>query len=60
MTIHQAKGREWNRVGVILNDVEIERLNSGLQRSNEDDRQLYVAITRARCQVHWVREEGDI
>jgi DNA helicase-2/ATP-dependent DNA helicase PcrA len=51
MTIHQAKGREWDRVGVRLTDGEISRLAAGLDRNVEPDRALYVALTRARHAV---------
>jgi DNA helicase-2/ATP-dependent DNA helicase PcrA len=48
MTVHQAKGREWDRVGVKLSDDEQAILASGLDVGNERHRQLYVACTRAR------------
>jgi len=48
MTVHQAKGREWNRVGVRLSEEERATLAGGLRVENERHRQLYVACTRAR------------
>lgn len=51
MTIHQAKGREWNNVGIILSPNELARLGTGLDREAEVDRTLYVALTRARDSV---------
>lgn len=54
MTIHQAKGREWDHVGVRLRDAEIVRLANGLDRDVESDRALYVALTRARYTVRRV------
>jgi len=48
MTVHQAKGREWDVVGLALNQEERMSLSAGLQRENESHRQLYVACTRAR------------
>jgi DNA helicase II / ATP-dependent DNA helicase PcrA len=48
MTIHQAKGREWNAVGVRLKRTQVERLSSGLTQASSDDRAIYVALTRAR------------
>lgn len=48
MTVHQAKGREWDRVGVRLSEEECATLASGLRVDNERHRQLYVACTRAR------------
>lgn len=54
MTIHQAKGREWDRVGVRLTDRERGRLAAGLDRDVESDRALFVALTRARFAVRMV------
>jgi len=54
MTIHQAKGREWDRVGIRLSDTESGRLTAGLDRSVEGDRALYVGLTRARYSVRLV------
>lgn len=51
MTIHQAKGQEWDHVGVRLSDPEADRVSAGLDRSIESDRALYVALTRARFAV---------
>ena len=55
MTIHQAKGREWDRVGIRLTENQIGRLHAGLDRDDEEDRKLYVALTRARHEVCAVR-----
>lgn len=51
LTVHQAKGGEWPRVGVYLTQPEAALLASGLEELEEDDCVLYVAITRAmtRC-----------
>jgi len=51
MTIHQAKGREWNQVGVRLTDGEVGILGGGLDPAVESNRALYVALTRARNAV---------
>jgi DNA helicase-2/ATP-dependent DNA helicase PcrA len=51
MTIHQAKGREWDNVGVRLSDTEIGHLAGGLDPEVETHRALYVALTRARYAV---------
>jgi hypothetical protein len=48
LTTHQAKGREWDVVGVRLGTGEQEALAAGLNVSVESHRQLYVACTRAR------------
>jgi DNA helicase-2/ATP-dependent DNA helicase PcrA len=54
MTIHQAKGREWDRVGVKLRESDIQRLANGLDSADEGDRALYVALTRAKYTVRKV------
>jgi len=54
LTIHQAKGREWSQVGVALSDPERARLAKGLEQDSEDDRALYVALTRARHETRLV------
>lgn len=48
MTIHQAKGREWDNVACRFTDSEVAALAGGLTSANEKHRQLYVACTRAR------------
>jgi DNA helicase-2/ATP-dependent DNA helicase PcrA len=47
LTIHQAKGREWNTVGVKLEASELQALERGLQRNDENHRCTYVALTRS-------------
>ncbi|WP_225724669.1 MULTISPECIES: UvrD-helicase domain-containing protein [unclassified Nocardia] len=47
MTVHQAKGREWPVVGLYLGEDDIDRLAAGLIQHRDDDRVLYVALTRA-------------
>ncbi|UUU29921.1 ATP-binding domain-containing protein [Streptomyces sp. CA-210063] len=48
MTCHQAKGREWDRVGVRLEEADAAVLRRGLDPADEAHRALYVALTRAR------------
>jgi DNA helicase-2/ATP-dependent DNA helicase PcrA len=48
LTIHQAKGREWDEVGVSLTAPERSRLAEGLSQASATDRSLYVALTRAK------------
>ena len=48
LTTHQAKGGEWDAVGVKLADTHRARLAAGLSVEAETDRKLYVACTRAR------------
>lgn len=48
LTTHQAKGREWDSVGVRLSPSERQALAGGLSVQVDAHRQLYVACTRAR------------
>ena len=46
ITAHQAKGRQWERVGVCLTDEAVAALGAGLDVQEDDHRTLYVALTR--------------
>lgn len=48
LTVHQAKGREWRRVGVALSEKDERTLASGLQKLDPEHCVLYVALTRAK------------
>ncbi|MGW3340049.1 ATP-dependent helicase [Streptomyces sp. NPDC001009] len=48
LTCHQAKGREWDKVGVRLEESDATALSQGLDPDDEAHRALYVALTRAR------------
>jgi DNA helicase-2/ATP-dependent DNA helicase PcrA len=48
LTTHQAKGGEWEAVGVRLTNPERAALASGLSVAEDTHRKLYVACTRAR------------
>lgn len=48
LTVHQAKGREWDSVALRLSDDGRAMLAAGLSKDNEGHRLLYVACTRAR------------
>lgn len=48
LTVFQAKGREWERVGVALYRNQIDALKSGLRELEEEHCIIYVAITRAK------------
>lgn len=48
LTVFQAKGREWERVGVALYRSQIDALKSGLRELEEEHCIIYVAITRAK------------
>ncbi|MFE0808822.1 UvrD-helicase domain-containing protein [Streptomyces sp. NPDC058848] len=60
LTAHQAKGREWNNVGVLLTNSERETLAAGLVQTREDHRTLYVALTRAKQTTHRIADSGSI
>lgn len=52
LSVHQAKGREYDRVGLRLKAPEVRRLTAGLDPDQHHHRVLYVAATRARhCTV---------
>lgn len=48
LTTHQAKGGEWDIVGVSLRDNERKALGTGLTVTEDLHRKIYVATTRAR------------
>jgi DNA helicase-2/ATP-dependent DNA helicase PcrA len=48
LTVYQAKGREWPRVGVMLTSRDKELLASGLRELQDEDCVIYVALTRAK------------
>jgi DNA helicase-2/ATP-dependent DNA helicase PcrA len=48
LTTHQAKGGEWDTVGVCLRDDERVALAAGLSSAEDMHRKIYVACTRAR------------
>lgn len=47
LTTHQAKGGEWDRVGVHMTDAERTALAGGLSVHEDTHRKVYVACTRA-------------
>lgn len=48
LTAHQAKGCEWQVVGLHLKPEEQEALAAGLDSTRDLHRKIYVACTRAR------------
>jgi DNA helicase II / ATP-dependent DNA helicase PcrA len=52
ITIHSAKGREWEHVGVVPNGSLKDRLKEGLSVDDEEDRIVFVGISRARQGVY--------
>ncbi|MEU4157874.1 3'-5' exonuclease [Actinoplanes sp. NPDC026670] len=51
LTVHQAKGCEWDAVGVCLTATQRAALASGLDPANSNHRIIYVALTRAKSTV---------
>ncbi|MFI7470559.1 ATP-binding domain-containing protein [Nonomuraea sp. NPDC049646] len=51
LTVHQAKGREWDAVGVCLTEPQQAALRKGLDPLNSNHRIIYVALTRATSTV---------
>lgn len=47
LTFHQAKGREWCSVDVVLDANARQILQSGLDKAEEEHRRIYVGLTRA-------------
>lgn len=54
-TIHRAKGREFDRVIVVMPDIPIKNGEAGSQEA----RILYVAMTRARNELFRISEKGS-
>ncbi|MBG0813325.1 UvrD-helicase domain-containing protein [Planomonospora sp. ID82291] len=48
LTVHQAKGREWDTVGFLPKRSDLAALRSGLSHHRIGDRLIYVALTRGR------------
>lgn len=48
LTVFQAKGREWERVGVVLSSTQRAALATGLRALEEEHCIIYVAVTRAK------------
>lgn len=50
ISVHQAKGLEWDRVGLLLSESERRFLENGLSSKSEAERKVYVSLTRARVE----------
>lgn len=59
MTVHQAKGREWPRVGVALSRRDEHLLTTGLHELDDDHCVLYVALTRAQVSCIALGNPGE-
>jgi DNA helicase-2/ATP-dependent DNA helicase PcrA len=51
LSVHQAKGCEWDTVGLALKPAHVEHLSNGLSHTETTHRELYVACTRARVRT---------
>ncbi len=51
LSVHRAKGREWDTVGLALKPSHIDHLSGGLSYTETTHRELYVACTRARVRT---------
>ncbi|MFE7802897.1 UvrD-helicase domain-containing protein [Nocardia sp. NPDC057440] len=60
LTVHQAKGREWDRVGVALNSEQERMLNEGLRELEPEHCVLYVALTRAKYTCGSLRSPHEL
>jgi DNA helicase II / ATP-dependent DNA helicase PcrA len=60
LTVHQAKGREWWRVGVALSAKDELMLAAGLQPLVEEHCVLYVALTRAKESCVALADPGEL
>lgn len=52
LTIHSAKGREWEHVALVETTDMVERLSRRLNVEDEEDRVLFVGLSRARTGVY--------
>ncbi|KQX08188.1 MULTISPECIES: UvrD-helicase domain-containing protein [unclassified Leifsonia] len=57
LTVYQAKGREWERVGVVLTRAQRALLTTGLHELEDEHCVVYVALTRAKRLC--IRLDGD-
>lgn len=60
LSVHQAKGCEWNRVGVVLMPKDDQILADGLRPLEPEHCVLYVALTRARRSCGSLRRTGEL
>jgi DNA helicase-2/ATP-dependent DNA helicase PcrA len=60
LTVHQAKGREWPRVGVALSEKDEQTLAGGLQKLEPEHCVLYVALTRAKESCVALGDPGEL
>jgi DNA helicase-2/ATP-dependent DNA helicase PcrA len=51
ISVHQAKGGEWESVGICMDSDQAASLARGLDPRKHDHRVLYVALTRASDSV---------
>ena len=54
LTVHQAKGEQWERVAVLCTAEDLQDVAAGLDFGTHEHRRLYVALTRARHHVGFI------
>jgi DNA helicase II / ATP-dependent DNA helicase PcrA len=60
LTVHQAKGREWDRVGIVLSPAQEHMLDEGLRELVPEHCVLYVALTRAKLTCGSLRSPDEL
>ena len=60
LTVHQAKGCEWPRVGVALNTAHEKALAGGLTNAEEEHCVVYVALTRAKYVCGSLKHDDEL
>lgn len=60
LTVHQAKGCEWSRVGVVLTRANEGALAAGLTSAQPEHCVLFVALTRARTQCGSLAHDEEL
>lgn len=61
-TIHKAKGLEWKIVFIVgLKDIQFpSQMNNGLKNIEEERRVFYVAVTRAKTNLHFCTHKAEL
>jgi DNA helicase-2/ATP-dependent DNA helicase PcrA len=60
LTVYQAKGQEWPRVGVVLNSAQKALLAAGLKALDDESCVIYVALTRAKERCGLLAEDPTL
>ena len=51
LTVHQAKGNEWDTVEFVADVSDVSALKSGFSKLRPEDRIRYVGLTRAKFRL---------